>query len=85
MTAPVAADAHQLAITDTYDPGITSTVQMSVLVPPDPIPLGRIGHADQGRSMTVALNPATASAPEAAAQGPAPRPGRRCSTPCAAR
>ena len=71
MTAPVAADAHQLAITDTYDPGITSTVQMSVLVPPDPIPLGRIGHAEQGRSMTVTLNPATAAAPEAAAQGPA--------------
>ena len=45
MTAPVSADARRLAITDTYDPGIRSTVQMSVLVPPDPIPLGRIGHA----------------------------------------
>ena len=72
MTAPVSADAHLLAITDTYDPGIRSTVQMSVLVPPDPIPLGRIGHADQGRAMTIALNPATAPAPDAAAQAPAP-------------
>ena len=72
MTAPVSADAHGLVITDTYDPGITSTVQMSVLLSPDPIPIGRIGHADQGRTMTVALNPATTPVPEAATQAPAP-------------
>ncbi len=71
MTAPLSAGVHQLALTDTYDPGIKSTVQMSVLVPPDPVPLGRIGHADQGRSMTVALNPATAPASEAAPQAAA--------------
>ena len=28
---------------DRYDPGATSAVQMSVLVAPDPVPLGRIG------------------------------------------
>ena len=71
MTAPVAADTHRLTVADTYEPGIKSAVQMSVLVPPDPIPLGRIGHADDGRSMTVALNPGTTTAPEAVAGAPA--------------
>ena len=71
MTAPVAADTHRLTVADTYEPGIKSAVQMSVLVPPDPIPLGRIGHADGGRSMTVALNPGTTTAPEAVAGAPA--------------
>ena len=56
-SAALPGDARQVAYTDRYDPGATSAVQMSVLVAPDPVPLGRIGHEDNGRRMTVALNP----------------------------
>jgi ABC-type nickel/cobalt efflux system permease component RcnA len=65
------ADAHQVVVTDRYATAGRPAVQMSVLVPPDPVPLGRIAHADEGRSMTVALNPATAPAPAPAADAPA--------------
>jgi nickel/cobalt transporter (NicO) family protein len=44
-------------------------VQGSVLVPADPVPLGVIGHADGGRTVTVALNPAVA--PSATVPDPA--------------
>jgi nickel/cobalt transporter (NicO) family protein len=71
-TGALPADAHQVVVTDRYEPGEKSTVQMSVLVPPDPVTLGHIGHADGGRSMTVALNPATAPAPVDTAAPPAP-------------
>jgi nickel/cobalt transporter (NicO) family protein len=75
-TGALPADAHQVVFTDRYEPGGRAAVQMSVLVADDPVELGRIGHADEGRTMTVALNlsttpdPGTAAAPEAAA-GPA--------------
>jgi len=71
-TGVLPADAHQVVVADRYEPGEKSTVQMSVLVPPDPVTLGHIGHADGGRSMTVALNPATAPAPADTAAPPAP-------------
>jgi len=70
-TGALPADAHQLVVTDRYETAGRPAVQMSVLVPPDPVPLGRIAHADGGRSMTVALNPATAPAPAPAADTPA--------------
>ena len=45
---------------------------MSVLVPPDPIPLGRIGHGDGGRTATtVGLDPASAAPASPAAETPA--------------
>jgi len=61
-----------VVVADRYEPGEKTTVQMSVLVPPDPVTLGHIAHADGGRSMTVALNPATAPAPADTAAPPAP-------------
>ena len=71
-TGELPADAHQVVFTDRYEPGGRLAVQMSVLVPTDPVELGRIGHADGGRTMTVALNPGTAPAPGSApAAGPA--------------
>ena len=75
------ADAHQVVFTDRYEPGGRPAVQMSVLVADDPVELGRIGHADEGRTMTVAINPSTldpgtATAPGAAA-GPAGIPTLR--------
>jgi nickel/cobalt exporter len=57
---PLPAGAQQVRFTDRYQPGGRTTVQMSVLVASDPIPLGAISHADGGRSMAVALNGATA-------------------------
>jgi nickel/cobalt transporter (NicO) family protein len=71
-TGALPAGAHRVVVTDRYEPGVKSTVQMSVLVPPDPVALGRIAHADGGRSMTVALNPATTPAPADTAAPPAP-------------
>lgn len=77
-TAPLPADARDLTVVDRYAPGPKSVVQMSVLVPPDPVPLGRIGHADGGATLTVGLNPGAADpaaavpdAPAAAAPAPA--------------
>jgi ABC-type nickel/cobalt efflux system permease component RcnA len=75
-TGQLPADAHQVVFTDRYDSGTRSTVQMSVLVAPDAVELGHIGHDDGGRSMTVALNPSTLNAgtvpgPEAVAAAPA--------------
>jgi nickel/cobalt transporter (NicO) family protein len=61
--APLPAGAHELVLTDRYEPGPKSTVQMSVLVPSDPVALGPIGHADSGRTMTVALGPDAVPAP----------------------
>ena len=55
-TGPLPADARGLELADRYDQGLKTTVQMSVLLAPDAVPVGRIGHGDRGRSMTVALN-----------------------------
>jgi ABC-type nickel/cobalt efflux system permease component RcnA len=77
-TGVLPADARQLVVADRYAPGERTTVQMSVLVPPDPVPLGRIGHADGGGTMTVALNPAMVNPgtdPQAAPAAPAPAAG----------
>jgi nickel/cobalt exporter len=71
-TAHPPSGARQLLVTDRYDPGRT-TVQMIVLVPPDPVELGPIRHADGGRTTTVALGPA--AAPVAAPATDAPAPG----------
>jgi hypothetical protein len=56
-TAPLPAGAHEVAFTDDYAPGGRTTVQMSVYVPSDPVPLGAIRHAEGGRATTVVLNP----------------------------
>jgi nickel/cobalt transporter (NicO) family protein len=65
-TGALPADAHEVVFTDRYEPGGRPAVQMSVLVPADPVELGRIGHTDGGRTMTVALNPGTAPAADPA-------------------
>ena len=65
-TAALPAGAQQVVFTDGYVPAGRTTVQMSVLVPSDPVPLGPIGHGDGGRTITVAVNGGT-SAPEVAA------------------
>lgn len=73
-TAPLPADAGQVRVVDRYEPGSATTVQMSVLVAPDPVPLGRITRADGGRSMSVTLHPDSGADPVAAgapAAGPA--------------
>jgi nickel/cobalt transporter (NicO) family protein len=73
-SAALPGDARQVVFSDRYDPGATSAVQMSVLVASDPVPLGRIGHEDNGRRMTVALNPdapSSAAAHSAALGAPA--------------
>lgn len=68
-TVAVPADARQVTVTDTYEPGGRTTVQQSVLVAPGPIPLGPITHSDGGRTMAVALN--GAPGPVAAPADPA--------------
>lgn len=65
------ADAQQVVFTDRYEPGGRPAVQMSVLVAADPVELGRIGHADEGRTTTVALNPSTPDPGAAAADAAA--------------
>lgn len=73
-TARLPARAGQVVVTDRYDPG-RSTVQMSVLMAPEPVTLGPIRHADGGRTMAVALAPgaapSTADAANAAVTVPA--------------
>lgn len=61
--ADLPSDARRLVVHDAYDPGRT-IVQAGVLVPVDPIPVGDIGHADGGRTLTAGVN--------AAAREPAP-------------
>lgn len=69
-TGVLPSDARDLRIHDGYDPGAVPKVQMSVLVAPDPVPLGAIAHADRNRSLTVAFDAGGAATPE-----PAPSTG----------
>ena len=82
--AALPPDARDLAFTSQYAPG-AGTVQMSVLVAPDPVALGRIGHGDGGRTHHRAAERRRRTADRAGAAAGRPRAARPCSTPCAAR
>jgi nickel/cobalt exporter len=58
--------ARSLEFHNGYEPGRT-VVQAAVLTARYPVPIGRIGHADDGRTLTAALN---AAAGEPAATAP---------------
>jgi ABC-type nickel/cobalt efflux system permease component RcnA len=65
--APLPADAHDVVVTDRYVTAGRPAVQMSVLLAAgsDAVDVGPIGHADEGRTMTVALRTGTPPPPAA--------------------
>ncbi len=65
--APLPTDARQLVFTDRYRPGPRSAVQMNVLMPAEPVKIGSIGHTEDGRVLTVALNSAATPGSDTAA------------------
>lgn len=74
LSAPLPTKADRLTVTDDYEPGAKTIVQMSVLSAADPIDLGPITHADNGRTVGVALHRVagtgtTVAAPAGAASG----------------
>ncbi|SDM51546.1 HoxN/HupN/NixA family nickel/cobalt transporter [Allokutzneria albata] len=62
LTAPLPAGAGTVTFTDNYEPGTTSTVQMSVLTGIPPLDLGPITRADSGRTIGIVLRPDTGAA-----------------------
>ncbi|MFI7709387.1 hypothetical protein [Nonomuraea sp. NPDC049480] len=78
LTADLPSGTRNIVFTNNYNPGRT-TVQMDVLVAAaDPAPLDTIAHADEGRTITLALAQTGASAsasrpaPEKTTAAPAP-------------
>jgi nickel/cobalt exporter len=68
-SADLPAAARGLEFHNGYEPGRT-VVQAAVLTARDPVPIGQIGHADDGRTLTAALNAAANEQATPAPTGP---------------